>query len=107
MSGDCSDNLFTSEQEAFVASVNQEDLRAVLLHHLRLSKLMSADRDSFEKKHNALANKLMNLRVRMTQEAALLTEEADKLKELGLETLPLENRAKRLLELADPCLSYN
>lgn len=40
--------LFTKEQENYVASVRDEDLRAHLLHQVRVSDNMESDRNNFE-----------------------------------------------------------
>lgn len=50
--GDTSDGLFTKEQQEYVNSIADADLRSHLLHQVRLMDTMSADRDSFEKQLN-------------------------------------------------------
>ena len=105
MSGDSAENLYTAEQQTYVAGIDEKNLRAAVLHHVRLSELMSQDRDRFEKKHNDVTNKLINLRVLVGTEAMRLKDEADALRELGLEALPIENIAKRLVEISDPGFS--
>jgi len=59
---DKAQGIFTEEQQDYVNSVKDCDLRANLLHQIRLRDNMEQDRDSFEKKCNKLTDELKKLK---------------------------------------------
>lgn len=56
MSATNCENLFIENQIKYVDSVDDKNLRADLLHQIRLRDNMSGDRDAFEKRCNELTD---------------------------------------------------
>lgn len=50
-------NLFTDEQKLYVNNIKDCDLRAILLHNIRLRDIVRAERDELEKAYDNLALK--------------------------------------------------
>ena len=59
---DKADDLYTQEQHNYVDSLGEHELRAALLHQLRLRDLMSRDRDLFERRCYRLEDQLTDLK---------------------------------------------
>ena len=55
-------NIYTQKQIDYVASIKDSDLRASLLHCIRLRDLIEADRDRFEIRNNELRAEIAELK---------------------------------------------
>ena len=69
--------IYTEKQKEYVAGIKEEHLRDHLLHHIRLSDLMTKDRDKALNSNYELEDQVMRLRAKLRECCELIGIKTD------------------------------